>query len=111
MTDECLNISEYIFSYSNNTINEEDNIILIKHLAICPECRKELALVLSLSQVILERSNDLPEEIRKNVFAMISEVENSGSASSLDDLKSSLVIIKDVLSTTKKSIRLAMQFI
>lgn len=111
MIDECLNINEYIFSYSNNTIKEEDNVILIKHLAICAECRKELALVLSLSKIFLERSKDLPEEIRKDAFAKISEVDNSVSTTSLDDLKSSLVIIKDVLSTTKKSIRLAMQFI
>ena len=111
MTDECLNINDHILAYANKTIDVESNKILIKHLSICPKCREELAWILSLSQITLEEFKEVPEDIMKNAFMMISGEGNNKSKTSLDDLKSTLVILRDVLSTTKKSIRLAIQFI
>lgn len=110
MTDKCSNISDYIIAYVNNTINIEKNNILIEHLAICSECRKELAWVLSLSKIVIEESKQVPEDIMESAFSMIYKEENKQNTS-LDELKSTLVTMKDVLSTTRKSIRLAMQFI
>ncbi len=111
MNEECININDLIIEYSNNTISKSNNTILLNHLAKCGECRKELALVLALSQSIKSHSKGVPEYIMKNAFSMIAKEEVVESNNNLDHLKSSLVTLKDVLSTTKKSIRFAIQFI
>lgn len=111
MNEECINVNDLIIEYTNNTISKESNNILLNHLAKCPECRKELALILSLSQSIKNQSKDVPEYIMENAFSMIPKEQFMKSNNSLNDLKSSLLTLKDVLITTKKTIRLAIQFI
>ena len=111
MHDECININDLIIEYTNNIISKKNNTILLNHLATCGECRKELVLVLALSQSIKNKSKDVPEIIMENAFSMIPKEEVMVSNNNLDHLKSSLVTLKDVLSTTKKSIRFAIQFI
>lgn len=111
MNDECLDISDFIIAYTNNTISEENEVKLIKHLTHCQDCREELAMTLMLSKSILEQSKDVPEDIMKNAFSMILEEDNIQSSNGLENLKYSLKALKDVLSTTKKSVRFVLQFI
>lgn len=111
MNEECIYINNLIIEYTNNTITKENNNILLNHLALCSECRKELALVLMLSKTIKNQSKDVPVYIMENAFSLIAKEQIVRSNNSLDDLKSSLITLKDVLSTAKKSIRFAIQFI
>lgn len=111
MNEECMHINDLIIEYSNNTISKENNNILLDHLAKCEECRKELALILEISQSIRNKTKEVPDYIMKNAFTIISQEEILNPNTSLNDLRSIFVTLKDVLSTTKKTVRLAIQFI
>lgn len=91
------------------TLGTVPNVIL--HLAKCGECRKELALVLTISKSIKNQTKEVPDYIMGNAFSMIPKESVLKQNTSLDVLKSTVVTLKDVLATTKKSIRLAIQFI
>lgn len=111
MNEECMYINDLILDYSNNTISEENNNILLAHLAKCGECRKELALVLEISQSMRNQSKEVPDYIMENAFSMIPKESVLKQNTSLDVLKSTVVTLKDVLSTAKKTIKFAIQFI
>ncbi|WIV12864.1 hypothetical protein [Proteiniborus sp. MB09-C3] len=114
MSEECQSMKDFIVGYINDNINEFDKIKLINHLSICPECRKEFAITLELSKLISNTMKDVPKDIMKGAFSLIPKTDKENVNVTLADLKSALntlKIIPCVLSTTKKSIKLALQFI
>ncbi|MDR7855616.1 zf-HC2 domain-containing protein [Tissierella sp.] len=114
MTNECLNISDFIIAYINNTISNHDKTTLLEHLADCPDCREELAITIALSQTIAKDMMEVPDDVLESAFNMIAETKGDNSSFKLSDIKSLLEplnVIPYALSTTRKSIKLALQFI
>lgn len=111
MDANCISINDLILEYANNTISKKNNNILLNHLVLCGECRKELVVVLSLAKSVQYQSIEIPEHILVNAFSLITEEDVQISNTSFAQLKSSLGILKHALLTTKKSIKLAIQFI
>lgn len=113
MDELCETMNELIINYINKDITEEDKLKLMNHLNICSQCRKELALTLNLSQIVSNQIKEVPQEVMDNMFSKIpKECENeSHKTSFMEPYLYARKVISSAISTTKKSIRLALQFI
>ncbi|MFA5524945.1 MAG: zf-HC2 domain-containing protein [Tissierellales bacterium] len=114
MEDKCQHMRDLIIDYVNTNIDESDKIQLVNHLSICPECRKELAMTLKLNMLISSTMSDVPKAIMESAFSLIPRTDETIATDPVAKLKSSLDALKVIpyaLSATKKSIKLALQFI
>lgn len=112
--DRCQDMNELIIGYINNNIDELNKIQLLNHLSTCPKCRNELAATLKLNKLISSTMNDVPKVIIESAFFLIPRTDERTTADTITKLKSSLDTLKVIpyaLSATRKSIKLALQFI
>jgi anti-sigma factor ChrR (cupin superfamily) len=68
---ECRWVQDRLADYMNRQLCEEDEAVLLHHLAACPECRSALAefiFLKNLSDAFLE---DVPEEISNSAYDKI----------------------------------------
>ncbi|MCF6460327.1 hypothetical protein [Clostridium sp. Cult3] len=114
MSDECRLMEDYIIQYTNKTIEEQNKMELINHLKYCPQCREELAFTLKLSEIVSKDMKEIPEEILNNMFSKIPESNEKEDIIIVSKFKSALEpleIVTQILSTAKKSVNLAFQFV
>ena len=114
MNEECQLMEDYIIQYVNKTIEGQNEIKLINHLKYCPQCREELALTIKLADLISSEMKDVPQEVLDNIFARIPESKVKENIIIISQIKSALEpleIVTQLLSTAKKSVNLAFQFI
>lgn len=114
MSDECKLIEDYIIQYANKTIEEQDKIKLINHLKYCPKCRADLAFTMKLSELVCSQMKDVQQEVLDNIFTKIPETEDREGIMIISQIKAELEplkIVAQILSTAKKSVDLAFQFI
>lgn len=114
MNRECQLMEDYIIQYVNKTIEGQNEIKLINHLKYCPQCRGELAFTIKLADLISSEMKDVPQEVLDNAFARVSESKLKEDIIVISQIKSALEpleIVTQLLSTAKKSVNLAFQFI
>ena len=114
MNEECQLMEDYIIQYVNKTIEGQNEIKLINHLKYCPQCREELAFTIKLADLISSEMKDVPQEVLDNIFARIPESKVKENIIIISQIKSALEpleIVTQLLSTAKKSVNLAFQFI
>ena len=107
-------MKDYIIQYVNKTIEKQNEIKLINHLKYCPQCREELAITLKLAEIVSREMKEIPREILDNMFSKIPESKMEKSIIIVSQIKSALEpleIVTEILSTAKKSVNLALQFI
>jgi len=114
MSDRCRLMEDYIIQYANKTIEDQNKIKLINHLKYCPQCREELSITLKLAEIVSDEMKDVPQEVLDNIFAKIPESKVKENIIIISQIKSALEpleIVTQILSTAKKSVNLAFQFI
>ena len=114
MNRECQLMEDYIIQYVNKTIEGQNEIKLINHLKYCPQCREELAFTIKLAELVSSEMEDVPQEVLDNIFARIPESKVKENIIIISQIKSALEpleIVTQLLSTAKKSVNLAFQFI
>ena len=107
-------MEDYIIQYVNKTIEGQNEIKLINHLKYCPQCREELAFTMKLADLISSEMKDVPQEVLDNAFDRVSESKVKEDIIVISQIKSALEpleIVTQLLSTAKKSVNLAFQFI
>ena len=114
MNEECQLMEDYIIQYVNKTIEGQNEIKLINHLKDCPQCREELAITLKLAEIVSKEIKEIPEKVLDNMFSKIPESKVEENIIIISQIKSALEpleIVTQLLSTAKKSVNLAFQFI
>ncbi|NLN15663.1 MAG: hypothetical protein GX185_08695 [Tissierellia bacterium] len=111
MDDRCLMMKDYIIEYVQGSLRDEEKLMLISHLKYCLQCREELAITVKLSRLIISQEKKVPKDIKDTAFSLV-KVDNKNNT--LSNIRTSLEPLDQVyqaLITTKKSIKLAFQFI
>lgn len=113
MTKECGAMEDLIIEYMNGKLNSSDKIILFNHISFCSTCRGELAINLEISKTLANMENEIPEDIMKDAFSKVHEFEKEKESNiySLESIGYLRELVFDSISTTKKSIKLAFQYI
>lgn len=114
MNDRCKLMEDYIIQYANKTIEKQNKVKLINHLKYCPQCREELAITLKLAEIVSKEIREIPREVLDNMFSKIPESKMEKNIIIISQIKSALEpleIVTEILSTAKKSVNLALQFI
>lgn len=107
---DCEKIQDMLTEYVNRHLPENENIVVISHLAVCKHCREEAALLIKIKNLTETAETEVPFEILNSAFKKIPYDEtpidvilNSGSVFMAFD------IIRYVFTETKQTIRLACQ--
>lgn len=107
---DCEKIQDMLTEYVNRHLPENENIVVISHLAVCRHCREEAALLIQIKKLTEAAETEVPFEILNSAFEKIPHDEtsldtilNSGSVFMAFD------IIRYVFTETKQVIRLACQ--
>lgn len=111
MDDRCSIMKDYILEYVQGNIQKEYKIMLIDHLKYCPSCREELAITIKLSELIISQEKEVPKDISNSAFSLIKAKSINSTLSNIRASLKPLDYVDQALITTKKSIRLAFQFI
>lgn len=107
---DCEKIQDMLTEYVNRNLPENENIVVISHLAVCRHCREETALLIKIKKLTETAETEVPFDILNAAFAKIPHDEttldtilNSGSVFMAFD------IIRYVFKVTNNTIRLAYQ--
>lgn len=107
---DCEKIQEMLTEYINRKLPENENIVVISHLAVCRNCREEAALIIKIKKLTENAVTEVPFEILHSAFEKIPHDEtpldiilNSGSVFMAFD------IIRYVFTATKQTIMYACQ--
>jgi predicted anti-sigma-YlaC factor YlaD len=107
---DCEKINDLLTDYINRKLPENENNIVISHLAVCKQCRAEAAMLLKIKALSEAVIKEAPSEIIYSAFEKIPHDEttlydilNSGSVFMAFD------IIRYTISTANKTIKLACQ--
>jgi predicted anti-sigma-YlaC factor YlaD len=116
MVDNCEEIQELLLPYINRELLSGENSLVIFHLAACSECRRQAAQLIKLSKEITALMSEVPNEIIKSAYAMISEdcKNNQTIENMITNAKSPFAIfeiINYVLLPVRKTISFALQSI
>ena len=113
MNELCETMNGFIIDYVNKNIKEEDKFKLLKHLNICPECRKELAFTLKLSKLVSQEVKEVPQEIMDNIFSIIpkGDEKKSNRILIMEPYANALELLNYAISISKKSVKFALQLI
>lgn len=111
MTD-CEKTADSLVEYINRTLTKEENRQIIVHLASCPQCRKEVAMLIQLRNQAQKEVEEVPCEIMRSAFdklpleeSEISAILHAGSPSmALDLMRYSLSVVRDTLWLARQAI-------
>ena len=106
--NNCIDIQAQLIPYLNKELTTSEIAFVIKHLAQCSECRKEVALILQLKKHI-KPLEAVPSDMIVNAFRKIKK-EDALKTTMVEDLRKlfkgvpSPHIAFEVLSTIQSSI-------
>lgn len=107
---DCEKINDMLTDYINRILPENENNIVISHLAVCRHCREEAAMLIKIKGLTETVLGEVPSEIYYSAFEKIQHDEttlgrilNSGSVFMAFD------IIRYTISTANRVVKLACQ--
>lgn len=111
MTD-CSSISDMLEDYINRKLTQEQNSMIVNHLAICQSCRREVAVLIKIRSRLQNSMKDIPKGIMDSAFEKIYPESDT-----LEDILNSnpyymaFDMIRYSFATVKQTIQLAQQAI
>ena len=102
--DTCDNMSSLLVDYINRRLEQKETIKVAMHLAQCDRCRKEVAMLLSIENVVQKSVQEVPDDILSSAFDMIVVEEK---ASYFDYCFDAIKTVKDSFSIVRKTIGFA----
>lgn len=101
--NDCGEIGEMIPDYVNNNTNKEQSSIIIRHISVCPACRRDAAMWITVKRDAIRRSVDPPAEITLAMFDKISEKESEINtvARAFDTIRYALDAVRGTFKLTR----------
>ena len=109
--DKCRDILDALPDYLNNKTTRMQNSAIVRHIAICPSCRKDLALWIS-TQETLKVLEEVPLDVFNSMFEKLPN-DNKTELEKLLETDSNFVafdLIRYALESVKATYKLARLF-
>src|SRR5665647_1939401 len=68
---DCEKIQDMLTEYLNRNLQENENIVVISHLAVCRHCREEAALLIQIKNLAEAAVTEVPAELFNSAFEKI----------------------------------------
>ncbi len=103
MTESCEIIQERLYDYLHRRLSWEESSEIVRHLAVCPVCRREAAALCRLAQAAQALTPPVPPDLRREAFRQIRL--KKGEAVRLEEI---LAPLWESLELARKTVRFAL---
>lgn len=107
MQNECIEINQKLDDYLNRRLTPDENGIIIKHLAVCEDCKKEVAFLIKLKNTVKSLVKELPNDIAVSAFDKIPDENSFESILSSSSVFKGFDLIKYAFSEVRKTMDFA----
>ncbi len=104
---ECAAITDLLPDYLNRVLAGEETVHLLKHLAVCENCRSEAAFLITLKNAAGSLAADVPENIMRSAFKKINDESNACDSGDVLTVSMAFGFVRDALFTARKAVKFA----